>query len=58
MRHMFTELLPGSPLLWAPILSLILFIAVFAGVVVRVLRRPARMYDEVARLPLEGDRHE
>jgi len=55
---MFTELLPGSPLLWAPILSLILFIAVFAGVVVRVLRRPARMYDEVARLPLEGDRHE
>jgi hypothetical protein len=37
------------------VLSLSMFIAIFAGVLVRVLRRGATAYDAAARLPLEDE---
>jgi hypothetical protein len=37
------------------VLSLSLFIAIFAAVLVRVARRGAAAYDAAARLPLEDD---
>jgi len=58
MRALVTELLGGSPLLVLPVGALVIFVLVFGGVLLRVLRsRPAR-YQAAARLPLEeDDRH-
>jgi hypothetical protein len=52
---MIAKLVTGSPILWLPAVSLILFIAFFAAVVVRLARRGAAAYDREAHLPLEDD---
>ncbi len=58
MRALAAELYAGSELMGWPLLALVLFIAVFAAAAVRVVRRGRSAFDEVARLPLEDDRHE
>ncbi|MEI8255872.1 MAG: CcoQ/FixQ family Cbb3-type cytochrome c oxidase assembly chaperone [Deltaproteobacteria bacterium] len=44
-----------SPLLSLPLLALVLFMVVFATIVIRTLRRPAEHFDAEARLPLGND---
>ena len=53
MRDFLTNWFTGSPLLWGPIVALVLFGAIFTLVAIRVYRRDAASYDELARLPLE-----
>ena len=59
MRAMVALLLEGSPLLVLPAVSLVIFMAVFAAVVTRVVFTRKEAYERAARLPLESeDRHE
>lgn len=50
---MYREFFSQSPVLALPILSLMIFIAVFAGIVVRTMRRRPSTFEGVAALPLE-----
>ena len=50
---MYREFFAQSPVLALPILSLLIFIAVFAGIVLRTLRRRPATFAGVAALPLE-----
>lgn len=50
---MYREFFLHHPLLALPIASLMIFIAVFAGIVVRTFRRSAAQFDGVAGLPLD-----
>lgn len=53
---MYRDFFVNSPVLALPVLSLAIFIAVFAGIVVRVMRRRPEAYDGAAALPLDhGD---
>ncbi len=55
---MYRELMSHSTLLALPILALVLFIAVFTGIVIRTYRKRAGDYDDLAQLPLgteDGD---
>jgi cbb3-type cytochrome oxidase subunit 3 len=53
---MYREFFIQSPVLGLPILSLLIFITVFAGIVVRTMRRRGSQFDEAASLPLnDGD---
>ncbi len=56
IRQLFTE----NPLAAFPTVGLFIFMVVFAGIGVRVWRRRAAAFDDVARLPLEEEevRHE
>ncbi len=57
MRHMFLEWFADNPLLYGPIVALVLFSAIFAVVAFRVWRNGAAAYERQAHLPLE-DRDE
>jgi cbb3-type cytochrome oxidase subunit 3 len=52
---MFAELFSKSPLLVYPIIALVIFIVVFAGIAVRAMRQRPEERDEQARLPLADD---
>jgi len=53
---MHQDLLAHTPLLALPIAAMLLFLAVFLGVVVHTLLRGKRAYDGVSRIPVEeGD---
>jgi hypothetical protein len=58
MRAMAAAWFQGSDLTGWPVLTLVLFIAVFAIAIVRIVHRGAAGFEEVSRLPLEEDRHE
>jgi hypothetical protein len=51
---MYREFFAHSNVLALPILSLMIFIAVFAGIVARVMRRRPESYDGAAALPLDN----
>ena len=55
MSAFISQLAGKGPALWLPVFSLILFIALFAGVVIRVARRGRAGYARDERLPLERD---
>lgn len=38
-----------------PVISLLLFVSFFAGVLIRVARMDRRLVDRLSRLPLAGD---
>ena len=50
---MYREFFAKSPLLALPVASLVIFLAVFAAVLLAVLRRRASHFDAIARMPLE-----
>jgi hypothetical protein len=52
---MKAELLAKSPLLVLPLVALFLFIAIFAGIFIITMKKKAKSYDPIARLPLDGD---
>jgi hypothetical protein len=52
---MYRDFFIRSPLLSYPLVALVLFMAVFASVLFRVLRRPAKHFESDARLPLGND---
>lgn len=53
---MLRNLFEGVSLLSLPVAAMLLFLAIFLLVLVRVSRRGAkRGYDYMARLPLDGD---
>lgn len=55
---MYQEFYRGSELLHLPLFTLILFVAVFFGVVtwLFIVRRGDKRFDEMARLPLSAER--
>jgi len=48
-----SELLAKSPLLMLPLLAFFLFVVVFATVCLVTMRKKAKAYEPVARLPFE-----
>ena len=52
---MAREFFATSPALGFPIIALILFVTVFTGVVLFVMRRRPTSFELVAALPLEDD---
>jgi predicted permease len=53
---MYHEFFSKSPLLALPLLSLVIFIAVFAGAIVRVMgERGRRLERFAARIPLDDE---
>ncbi len=52
---MFREFFMRSPLLSLPLVALVLFMVVFAAILIRTLRRPPEHFDAEARLPLGND---
>ena len=50
---MYREFFCRSPLLALPLVALVIFLVVFAGVVFSVLRRRSHHFDASARLPLD-----
>ncbi len=58
MRAMIAEYFQGSDLRGWTLLATALFLAVFVVALVRLARRRAADFDDLARLPLEDDRHE
>lgn len=57
MRDFLASWFAGNPLLWGPVVALVLFTVIFALAAFRVWSRGARAYDDSACLPL-GDEHE
>ena len=57
MRHMAESFFAASPLLLLPVLSLLVFFAIFVIVAVRTLRTPEATLDSRASLPLEEESH-
>jgi hypothetical protein len=51
---MYREFFAHHPLLALPVLSLVLFMVVFAVIVARTLRRRPAQFDALAALPLDG----
>jgi hypothetical protein len=51
---MYREFFANHPMLALPVISLLLFIAVFAMIVVRTMRRRPSQFDALAALPLDG----
>ncbi len=51
---MYREFFLHHPMLALPVASLMLFILVFAGIVIRTLGRAASSFDAVASLPLDA----
>jgi cbb3-type cytochrome oxidase subunit 3 len=50
-----SDLLARSPLLVLPLVALFLFIVVFVAMVIVTMRKRARNYEPLARLPLEDE---
>ena len=57
MRDMLFGFFANNPLIWGPVVALVIFSVIFALVCVRVARRGKAAYEADARLPLE-DGHE
>lgn len=57
MTRMAESFFAASPLLLLPVLSLLVFFAVFVIVTVRTLKTPAATLDSRASLPLEEENH-
>lgn len=55
---MYREFFAHHPLLALPVLSLLLFVAVFAMIVARTLRRPPSQLTSLASLPFETSEEE
>ena len=53
MSFMSRDFFHQSPVLWLPVVALLVFLALFTVVTVRALRRSKVEIDRVARLPLE-----
>jgi hypothetical protein len=51
---MYREFFSHHPMLALPVVSLLLFIAVFAMIVARTMRRKASQFDALASLPLDA----
>lgn len=51
---MYRDFFVHSPVLVLPIISLLIFITVFAGIVVRTMRRRPSSFEGVAALPLDS----
>ena len=62
MSRFAAEFFSNSPALLYPILALVLFFAVFTGVIIYVMRMKRADVERLARIPLEDqpveDRHE
>lgn len=60
LSRLSQEFFQASQLLALPLLALVLFLVVFAGITIRALRTPAAEIDHMGRLPLdekkEGER--
>ena len=55
---MLRELVTRSPILSVPLFALFLFLTVFVENLIRTYGRRTSFYNEVARLPIDEDRHE
>lgn len=55
MRALATDFFAQSPLMAGPQIAMLIFLAVFAAVVVRVIRSGSRQWESASRLPLEGE---
>jgi hypothetical protein len=55
---MFGELFHKSPLIFYPLLALIVFIAVFAAAALRAWCQRPELRDELARLPLRDEQED
>lgn len=51
---MYREFFAHHPMLALPVVSLLLFVAVFALIVARTMSRRASQFDAVAALPLDA----
>lgn len=54
MRQLAEGFFDRSPVMAGPLIAMLIFIAVFAVVIVRVVRAHRSEIDRSARLPLEG----
>ncbi len=52
---MYRQFFAHHPMLALPVLSLLLFIAVFAMIVVRTMRKRPAQFDAMAALPLAAE---
>ena len=55
MSDMARDFFSHNPLLAGPLIAMLLFTAVFAAAVVRVVRAKREHVDRMAQLPLEGE---
>lgn len=53
---MYQEFFVKSPLLALPVAALVIFVLVFAGIVVSTLRRRSEPFDSLSRLPMDDER--
>ena len=53
LSQMFRQLFADNPLAAFPVFALVIFISVFAAVVLSVTRTKASAFDEAARIPLD-----
>jgi hypothetical protein len=58
VRAIASEFFAGSSHMAWPLVALVIFIAVFVVAAALVIRRGARSFEPVSRLPLEDERHE
>lgn len=58
MSRLIGPMFAGSPLLLLPIVSLAIFFATFALVLVRTYRRDAAEYSSIEKLPLDSEDEE
>lgn len=55
LSQMLRQLFTDNPLTAFPQVGLAIFLAVFVGVTINVMRRKASSYDDLARLPLADE---
>ncbi len=55
MRAIASSFFETSPLMAGPQIAMLIFFAIFAVVVLRVVRSRAADFDDASRLPLEGE---
>ncbi len=52
---MYREFFAQHPMLALPVMALVIFVAVFAMIVVRTMRRQPAQFDALASLPLDAE---
>jgi hypothetical protein len=55
MRALASDFFARSPVMAGPVIAIVLFFTVFAGVVIWLLRRKADSFDALAHIALEGE---